>query len=176
LTVCVADRPGSLARTAGVLAMNLVTVLSARAFSTTEGLALQRFTVRPGEPGRMQAVADTLEAAFAGRIALEARLTRKALEYRPVDEVAVEVRVVDDASAHSTVVEVRGPDALGLLYAITAGLSDLDLDIHVAKIDTLGARVVDTFYVRDALGRKPGPEQTAEIRRAVAHRVASLFR
>lgn len=176
LTVCVADRPGSLARTAGVLAMNLVTVLSARAFSTTEGLALQRFTVRPGDARRMDAVAEGLEAAFAGRIALEARLTRKAIDYRPSGEVGVDVTVVEDASAHSTVVEVRGPDALGLLYAITAGLSDLDLDIHVAKIDTLGARVVDTFYVRDARGNKPGAEQTAEIERAVAHRVAGLFR
>ncbi|HYP24682.1 MAG TPA: [protein-PII] uridylyltransferase [Actinomycetota bacterium] len=175
LTVCVADRPGSLARTAGVLAMNLVTVLSAQAFSTTEGLALQRLTVRPDDPARMESVVAGLEAAFAGRIALEARLTKKALDYRPAGEVAVDVRVVDDASVHSTVVEVRGPDALGLLYAIAAGLSDLDLDIHVAKIDTLGARVVDTFYVRDARGTKPGPEQTKEIERAVAHRVSSLY-
>lgn len=176
LTVCVADRPGALARTAGVLAMNLVTVLSARAFSTSNGLALQRFTVRPGDPARMDALPAALEAAFAGRIALEARLTRKALEYRPPSGVAVDVRVVDDASVHSTVVEVRGPDALGLLYAITAGLGDLDLDIHVAKIDTLGARVVDTFYVRDARGDKLEPEQAAEILRAVAHRVDGLFR
>lgn len=176
LTVCMADRPGSLARTAGVLAINLVTVLSAQAFSTSRGLALQRFTVRPGDPARMDAVTGGLEAAFAGRVALEARLTRKALEYKPSAGVTVDVTVVDDASAHSTVVEVRGPDALGLLYAITAGLSDLDLDIHVAKIDTLGARVVDTFYVRDARGQKLGPEQAAEIPHAVSHRVASLFR
>lgn len=176
LTVCVADRPGALARTAGVLAMNLVTVLSARAFSTTEGLALQRFTVRPRDGSRMDAAASGLAEAFAGRIALEARLTRKALDYRPPAGVRTDVRIVDDASIHSTVVEVRGPDALGLLYAIAAGLGDLDLDIHVAKIDTLGPRVVDTFYVRDALGNKLGPEQAAEIERAVAHRVESLYR
>ncbi|HEX2294215.1 MAG TPA: [protein-PII] uridylyltransferase [Actinomycetota bacterium] len=176
LTVCVADRPGALARTAGVLAMNLVTVLTARAFSTTRGLALQRFTVRPGDPRRMEAVTGGLETAFAGKVALEARLTRKALEYKPRAGVTVDVRVVDDASPHSTVVEVRGPDALGLLYAITAGLSDLDLDIHVAKIDTLGARVVDTFYVRDGRGAKLDADQASEIPRAVAHRVAGIFR
>ena len=176
VTVCVADRPGSLARTAGVLAMNLVTVLSARAFSTSTGFALQRFTVRPGETRRMDAVTGGLEAAFGGRVALEARLTRKAFDYRPAAPVKVDVRIVDDASVHSTVVEVRGPDALGLLYAITAGLSDLDLDIHVAKIDTLGRRVVDTFYVRDSRGRKLAPEQAAEIQRAVSHRVEALFR
>ncbi|HEX2058515.1 MAG TPA: [protein-PII] uridylyltransferase [Actinomycetota bacterium] len=176
LTVCVADRPGALARTAGVLAMNLVTVLSARAYSASNGLALQRFTVRPGDARPLEGVTAGLEAAFAGRVALEARLTRKALDYRPAAPVTVDVRIVDDASVHSTVVEVRGPDALGLLYAITAGLSDLDLDIHVAKIDTLGVRVVDTFYVRDSRGKKLEPEQAAEIERAVAHRVDGLFR
>ncbi|MDQ3953502.1 MAG: bifunctional uridylyltransferase/uridylyl-removing protein, partial [Actinomycetota bacterium] len=134
------------------------------------------FTVRPGETRRMDAVAEGLGAAFSGRVALEARLTRKAGDYRPKAPVNVDVRIVDDASVHSTVVEVRGPDALGLLYAITAGLSDLDLDIHVAKIDTLGARVVDTFYVRDARAEKLEPEQAAEIEHAVAHRVKALFR
>jgi [protein-PII] uridylyltransferase len=176
LTVCVADRPGALARTAGVLAMNLVTVLRAQAFSTSHGLALQRFVVRPGDPRRMDAVKEGLDAAFSGHVALEARLTRKALEYRPGAPVDTDVRIVDDASAHSTVVEVRAPDALGLLYAITAGLGDLDLDIHVAKIDTLGERVVDTFYVRNSRGGKVEPEQADEIARAISHRVEGLYR
>ncbi|MDQ3915991.1 MAG: [protein-PII] uridylyltransferase [Actinomycetota bacterium] len=174
LTVCVADRPGTLAKTAGVLAMNLVTVLSAQAFSTTDGLALQRFVVRAARG--MEGVAAALEAAFSGRLAVDARLTRKALEYRPSVPVVADVRIVDDASAHSTVVEVRAPDALGLLYAIAAGLSDLDLDIHVAKIDTLGARVVDTFYVRTSTDEKLGPEQQREVGPAIAHRVERLFR
>ncbi|MFN2587433.1 MAG: [protein-PII] uridylyltransferase [Actinomycetota bacterium] len=173
LTVCAADRPGALARTAGVLAMNLVTVLSAQAFSTDDGLALQRFAVRPARG--MDTVAGALEAAFSGRLAVDARLTRKALEYRPAIPIVPDVRVVQDASPHSTVVEVRAPDALGLLYAITAGLSDLDLDIHVAKIDTLGARVVDTFYVRTSTGDKLGPEQQREVPPAIAHRVDRLF-
>jgi [protein-PII] uridylyltransferase len=176
LTVCVADRPGALARTAGVLAMNLVTVLRAQAFSTDQGLALQRFVVRPDDPRRMDAVKEGLDAAFSGHVALEARLTRKALEYRPSVPIVTDVRIVDDASAHSTVVEVRAPDALGLLYAITAGLGDLDLDIHVAKIDTLGARVVDTFYVRNSRGGKLEPEQAGEVARAIAHRVEGLYR
>ena len=173
LTVCAADRPGALAKTAGVLAMNLVTVLSARAFSTADGFALQRFVVRAARG--MDAVTDALRAAFSGRLAVDARLTRKALDYRPPAPVVPDVRVVEDASAQSTVVEVRATDALGLLYAITAGLSDLDLDIHVAKIDTLGSRVVDTFYVRTPADEKLGPEQQRELGPAIAHRVERLF-
>ena len=174
LTVCVADRPSTLARAAGVLAMNRVTVLSAQAFSTTDGFALQRFVVRAASG--MDGVAGQLEAAFSGRLAVDARLTRKAHEYRPAAPVSVDVRIVEDASERSTVVEVRAPDALGLLYAITAGLSDLDLDIHVAKIDTLGSRVVDTFYVRTAGDEKLGAGQLSELGPAIAHRVERLFR
>ena len=83
--------------------------------------------------------------------------------------------VLQDASAHSTVIEVRAQDVLGLLYAITAAMSELDLDIHVAKIDTLGERVVDVFYVRTAWGTKLGDEQAAEAERAIEHRVSKLF-
>jgi [protein-PII] uridylyltransferase len=73
------------------------------------------------------------------------------------------------------VVEVRAHDALGLLYAITSALSELDLDIHVAKIDTQGRRVVDVFYVRNAWGAKLGDEQALEVERAIVHRVQRFF-
>ena len=86
-----------------------------------------------------------------------------------------DIRILHDASTASTVVEVRGPNELGLLYAITAGLADLDLDIHVAKIDTQGDRVVDVFYVRSQWGSKLSAGQTKEVPRAILHRVQNLF-
>ncbi|HKE99985.1 MAG TPA: [protein-PII] uridylyltransferase [Actinomycetes bacterium] len=177
LAVCVPDRPGTLARTAGVLALNRISVLRAQAYSTTGGFALERFVVDPTPQVRWGQVRSDLEAAFAGRIAIEARLERKARDYRggaAREGQEPDVRVLADASERFSVVEVRAGDALGLLYAITAALSDLDLDIHVAKIDTLGSRVVDVFYVRTAWGAKLPPEQAGEVRLAVRHRVARL--
>ncbi len=174
LTVCVPDRPGTLARTAGVLALNRIPVLRAQAYSTSTGLALERFVVR-SDKEMLKAVADDLLAAYSGRLALEARLGRKVRDYRPRGPIRCTVEVLQDVSTHSTVVEVRGPDALGLLYAIAAGLSDLDLDIHTAKIDTLGARVVDVFYVRTLWGSKLNDEQAPEVEEAITHRVAQLL-
>ena len=44
--------------------------------------------------------------------------------------------------------------------------------MHLAKVATYGGRVVDTFYVRDALGRKiVDPEQLGEIEHAVRERL-----
>lgn len=174
LTLCIPDRPGALARTAGVLALHRMSVLRAHAFSTTGGVALQRFIAATTSGAVWAAVVADLEAAYSGRLALEARLDRKIRDYGE-RSAPPDVRVLQEASEHSTVIEVRTSDAIGLLYGIAAALGDLDLDIHVAKIDTLGARVVDVFYVRDAWGAKLNEEQVAEVRRSIHHRLARLY-
>lgn len=175
VTICVRDRPGTLARTAGVLSLNRISVLRAQAFSTTAGLALERFVVRDPEAAAWARFKADLEAVYSGRLALEARLEKKIHDYGPEAPMEVDVRVLQEVSPHSSVIEVRSPDALGLLFALTAALTDLDLDIHVAKIDTLGARVVDTFYVRNAWAEKLTAEQCSEVERAIRHRIARLF-
>lgn len=176
ITVCLPDRPGTLARTAGVLALNRVSVRSARAFVTSTGIAIERFTVGSAASEAFAGVRKDLEAVYAGKLALEARLDRKIADYAGDTDVEARVTVLQDASAHSTVIEVRAGDVLGLLYAVTAAMSELDLDIHVAKIDTLGERVVDVFYVRTSWGTKLEDEQAAEVERAIEHRVSRLFR
>jgi len=175
VTVCAADRPGTLARTTGVLALHRVSVLRAHAWSTSAGLALQRFAVQAPPAIRWERLGADLDAAWAGRLAVEARLERKARDYRPPAPLEPDVRVLPEESAHSTVVEVRAADALGLLHAIAAALGDLDLDVRVAKIDTLGDRVVDTFYVRSPWGAKLSDDQAAELGLAVRYRATRLL-
>jgi [protein-PII] uridylyltransferase len=175
VTVCAADRPGTLARTTGVLALHRVSVLRAHVWSTSGGLALQRFAVQAPASLRWERLGADLDAAWAGRLAVEARLERKARDYRAPAPVEPDVRVLPDESAHSTVVEVRAADALGLLHAIAAALGDLDLDVRVAKIDTLGDRVVDTFYVRSPWGAKLSDEQADELTLAIRHRTTRLL-
>jgi [protein-PII] uridylyltransferase len=175
VTVCAADRPGTLARTTGVLALHRVSVLRAHVWSTSGGLALQRFAVQAPATLRWERLGADLDAAWAGRLAVEARLERKARDYRAPAPVEPDVRVLPDESAHSTVVEVRAADALGLLHAVAAALGDLDLDVRVAKIDTLGDRVVDTFYVRSPWGAKLSDEQADELTLAIRHRTTRLL-
>jgi [protein-PII] uridylyltransferase len=175
VTVCAADRPGTLARTTGVLALHRVSVLRAQAWSTSDGLALQRFAVLAPASLRWARLEADLDAAWAGRLAVEARLERKARDYRPSSPVVPDVRVLADESEHSTVVEVRASDALGLLHAIAAALGDLDLDVRVAKIDTLGDRVVDVFYVRSPWGAKLTDAQADELTLAIRHRTTRLL-
>jgi [protein-PII] uridylyltransferase len=59
---------------------------------------------------------------------------------------------VDDASHTASVVEVRAHDVLGLLYRLSRVLADAELDVRSARIHTLGAEAVDTFYVAEQNG------------------------
>lgn len=175
LTVCVADRPGTFARITGVLALNRIDILGANAYTTSDGLALARVTIATPSPSSGEGCLADLEAAFSGHLAVDARMRSKVSDYGTGIDVVPDIRVLHDASTASTIVEVRGPNELGLLYSIAAGLADLDLDIHVAKIDTLGNRVVDVFYVRSQWGSKLSAGQTKEVPRAIRSRVQSLF-
>jgi [protein-PII] uridylyltransferase len=84
----------------------------------------------------------------------------------------VTVAVDNEASDYSTVIEVGAPDRIGLLYDITSALADLTLDVHLAKVATYTDRVIDAFYVRDALGRKVTDQaQVAEIESTVRARL-----
>ena len=175
ITVALRDRPGSLARSAGVLALHRASVLSAQAFTTTDGMALERFVVHAPLETDWHRFEEDLAAAYGGRLALDARLEEKALTYNRPTTLAPEVTALQEESEHSTIIEVRAEDALGLLYTITRAIGDLDANIHVAKIDTLATRVVDVFYVRSLAGTKLDDVQVAELRREILHRVRRFF-
>ena len=49
--------------------------------------------------------------------------------------------------------EVRARDAIGLLHRLTAALESAGVDIRSARISSLGAHVVDAFYLTDADGK-----------------------
>ena len=94
---------------------------------------------------------------------------------RPRGPVHEPPRVVVDnrASRDATVVEVHAVDAIGVLYRITRALAELDLNIVSAKVQTLGDRVVDAFYVRDMAGNKvTDPAALVEVERALLHELS----
>lgn len=178
LTVVSPDRPGLFAKVAGVLALRGLDVLQAAVHSSDDGMAIEVFRVESpfGPSIDWSKVTADLERSLDGRLALAARLAERARRYSRPSSLAQAapttpvVRFDNEISGGSTVVEVQAPDGIGVLYRITHSLSDLDLDVRSAKIHTLGAEVVDAFYVRDRSGAKvTDPEYLAEIERAIVH-------
>lgn len=180
VTVVAADRPGLLARIAGSLALDGLSILSARAFTTEDGTAVDMFEVAPAFEGevdeeRWRRFRRTLRRALEGRLSLEYRVREKRRHYpAPRADVETQVRVLNDASDFSTVVEVEAADRIGLLFDLARTFEELALDVHLATVATYGHRVVDAFYVRDLYGRKvEDPEHAREIERAVLARLGA---
>ncbi len=174
LTIVERDRPGLFSRVAGALALHGVDVWEANLY-TEGGWALEVLRVGGGVAllERPDRILSDVAAALDGRIALRARLLQRARTYRnrrPTTARPADPRVMVDneVSAHATVLEVRCPDSIGVLYRITRALAEMDLNIVTAKVQTLGHDVIDAFYVRDAHGDKVfDPHHLDEIERAV---------
>ena len=168
------DRPGLFSRVAGVLSLNGLTVLEAAAHSAENQMALEQFRVQSNFDSEIpwDRVIRDLEKALDGRLALAARLEERSKTYRrprrlPGLVTHPEVIVDNGLSHEATVLEVRAPDGVGVLWRITRALHELDLDITSAKIQTIGTDAVDSFYVRDSEGRKiTDHDYLGEIRRS----------
>jgi len=175
VTVVAPDRPGLLWRAAGVLASHRLAVRSANATSVGS-TAVTVFDVEPefGDPPDATLVAADLRRMLQGRLDVEDRLDRRAHAVRPrsAHVPAPKVSLVDDASETATVVEVRAHDAPGLLWRVGRALGECGLDVRAARVETLGAEVVDVFYVTDGDGK---PLADTELRRTIAHSVLAAL-
>jgi [protein-PII] uridylyltransferase len=155
VTFVAPDRPGLLWRWAGVLALHRLAIRSANA-TAVGGTAVTVFDVAPrfGSPPDWDALRADVRRVYDDALPIAAHLAERDRAYRPAAAHVTAPRVlwVDDASEHSSVVEVRAHDAVGLLYRLTRALADAGLDVRSARVSTLGAEVVDAFYVAESDG------------------------
>jgi [protein-PII] uridylyltransferase len=141
-------------------------------------MAVSEFRVTPDADHHWDRVLRDLERSLGGQLALQARLAERARTYArrrstSATPAVPSVRVDNEASSNATVVEVRAPDSVGVLYRISKALAEMALDIRHARIQTLGHEVVDTFYVRTAArGKVTDPFHLAELERALLFAVS----
>ena len=130
LLVVTPDRPALLALVAGALAVGGISILSAQVFTTDDHVAADVFEVAGVfEPEiteeRWRAVPDDASPGRSrGRSRSTARWRRPAGTIPPRRcTTPVTVRVDNEASDFSTVIEVGAPDRMGLLYDITGAFA-----------------------------------------------------
>ncbi|HEU5320502.1 MAG TPA: HD domain-containing protein, partial [Methylomirabilota bacterium] len=178
LVVVTRDVPGLFALIAGTLAAHGTNIISAQISTRADGIAIDTFQVNDptGEAitsaGHWTRTLESLRAVLTGEQTVEALLERRRAGGRlPAPAHAPPKVVVDnDLSDTDTVVEVKCPDRLGLLYLITRTLSALDLDIASARIATEIDKALDTFYVHDRAGAKVAEPDGSERVRAALER------
>lgn len=179
VTIVSPDHPYTFSGAAGVLALHGLDVVSAQAHSDEHGMAASRFRVIEPDTGmQWRKVKTDLEHALRHELAIEARLAERAVTYRRRRQTQARppgppsVRFIDNASSNASVIEVRAANKVGVLHRIAKTLGDLGLDIRHAAVQTIGAEVVDTFYVRNAAGDVVTDAfHRREIERALLHAV-----
>jgi [protein-PII] uridylyltransferase len=162
LVVVTRDLPGLFALIAGTLAAHGINIVSAQIATRADGIAIDTFQVNDpaAEPVTSPALWNRLRAALraviTGEESVEALLARRRAAGRPAVAAPAPAKVTVDNTLSDafTVVEVKCPDRLGLLYQITRTLSAAGLDIASARIATEIDQAYDTFYVHDGRGRK----------------------
>jgi [protein-PII] uridylyltransferase len=181
LDVVALDVPGWFAKVAGVVALHGGSILAADAFTRDDGIAIDTFRVqRPhGATGSWWArVEGDLVDAAVGRLAVRARVARKARENAPrpgrLPDLPTKLVFSDDPSGRSTVVEVRTVDRIGVLYAIASAIAELELDIVIARVQTVGHEVTDVFYLRDRREGQLDADQRSELELAVTSALEAL--
>jgi [protein-PII] uridylyltransferase len=131
---------------------------NAEAVDTAKGrMAVTVFVVSPrfGSLPDIHALTTDIRRAYDDPLPLAAQLTAREQAYaadRPQQVVPPAAIWIEGASFTASVVEIRAHDSYGLLYRLTRVLADADLDVRSARIHTLGAEVVDTFYIAEADG------------------------
>jgi len=174
LVVVTRDLPGLFALIAGTLAASDANIISAQIHTRADGIAIDTFQVNDpagdviGSPAHWARTLDALRAVLTGEQTVPALLARRRAAGREAtgpggpSKIALDNQLSDTA----TVIEVKCPDRLGLLYLITKTLAGLGLDIVSARIATEIDQAFDTFYVQDREGRKIEDPETLERARA----------
>lgn len=183
LTIVTPDRPGLLQDVAGALAGHNASVLGGVAYTRADGTAIEVWHIGDAlgvglDDRRRQRILDTLPRAVDGDYDIGERLEEVARSYpqppRRTD-IATSIHLDNAASRDYSVLEISTPDRRGLLYAVTRTLHEVGMDIHLAKVDTIGPEVVDAFYIRRQNGRRvEEPDEIERLERRIAEVLAAL--
>ena len=162
LVIVTKDVSGLFSLIAGTLAAEGINILSAQIHTRADGIAIDTFQVNDPfgeavtEDARWRRTLDSLRRVLRGEQTVEALLEKRRAGRPARESVPGPPKITVDnlLSDSHTVVDVKCPDRVGLLYIITRTFSALGLDIASARIATEIEQAYDTFYVSDRHGRR----------------------
>jgi [protein-PII] uridylyltransferase len=146
------DRPDLFAGICAYFDRNGLSVLDARINTTRHGYALDNFIVaHPEEDVHYRDIANLVEQQLAAWLSSEAplpepskgRLSRLSRTF----PITPRVDLRADERGQYYILSVSANDRLGLLYSIARVLAEHRVDVHAARINTLGERVEDIFLL-----------------------------
>jgi [protein-PII] uridylyltransferase len=185
--ICTWDRAGLFRKIAGSFSATGLNILSAQIFTRSDGIVLDTFCVTDAKSGSLadanqrEKFEDVLEKGLTGEevdfhaLIAQHKITRPLYQPYTGERIPTRIHFDNEASETRTLIEVETEDRIGLLYAISQTLTDLELDIAAAKISTEKGAAIDTFYVRELDGSKiEAAERHRTIERKLRHAIHVL--
>ncbi|HVE89673.1 MAG TPA: ACT domain-containing protein, partial [Burkholderiaceae bacterium] len=156
--IYVKDQKGLFARVCGYFDSRNLSILDARVHTTRHGYALDTFLVTDhGRARHYRELLSQIEHELAEWIAKEHELPPAAPpeKYRQSRQsrqfpVSPSVQLQPDERGSRHLLSVVATDRLGLLYSIARVLASHELEVHTAKVLTLGERAEDVFLISGA--------------------------
>lgn len=175
LTVVTSDRPQLFARISGALAAWGMDIAKAGAFSNDAGTVVDTFCfLDPHRTLELNAsewdrVCQSVSGVITGAVDLEKLLRqrqRPAVAAPAGVNVCTQIDFDNEASSHSTLLQVITEDQPRLLYGLSSAIAAQGCNIEIALIDTEGRMAIDVFYLT-ASGAKLNDEQQSALRAAL---------
>ncbi|MDB5741654.1 MAG: metal dependent phosphohydrolase [Alphaproteobacteria bacterium] len=155
------DNAGLFSQFSGAIAMAGGSIVDAKAFTTSDGFALDVFSIQDAEGGafadkeRLGRLRQGIEKTLRGEVWPRQQLARKNQKSRTsAFSIRPKIHFDNEASRIATVIEVECLDRPGLLYDVTQAIFESGLSISTSMVATYGERAIDVFYVRDGFGHK----------------------
>ena len=159
------DEPNTFARICAALESLDLSIHDARIYSDSDGATLDTFFALKSDgssldnhPESFEEIGHKIRASLA-ETALKT-VSRHTPRTVKAFTIPTTVRFSSDESGGLTILEVTTADRPGLLARLGSILSGREVSIQGAKIQTLGERVEDIFFLADASG---GPLHDAQL-------------
>ncbi len=162
------DKPGLLSIVAGVLNLARLDVRSARTKTHGQSAVMNWLVICDPHAPEISAegLRREIAAAFSGGVNIEAKIAERAKAYSVMPSIPVpppEVVTFNESATGATIFEIRSHDMPGLLFRISAAITQSKVDIRSAIVTTLGAEAIDTLYVREISGGALTDERAEEV-------------
>ena len=151
------DEPSTFARICAALDTLDLTIHDARIYSDADGSTLDTFFVLKSDGSCLDSHPDTFqEIEDRIRLHLSESELKTVSRHTPrtvkAFTIPTTVEFSQDEASHLTTLEITTADRPGLLARVGSVLSRHDVSVQGAKIQTLGERVEDIFFLADAAG------------------------
>ncbi len=133
-----------------------LSVHDARIYSAADGMTLDTFFVlgSDGQPiaedgARLKHIRDQLTESLADSASYPDIVKRRTPRQMKSFSIPTETSMTVDEEKGVTILEVASPDRPGLLARLGRIFVDFRIELQAAKIQTLGERVEDVFFITD---------------------------